>query len=82
MFHAQRHTFATHFLEGGGAITDLQAQLSHSKVSTTQRYTRMVDRRRKATVLALDCGTSVAKASASNAAGETSPGASTAANAR
>jgi integrase len=60
VFHALRHTFATHFLEGGGAITDLQAQLGHSKVSTTQRYTRMVDERRKATVLALDYGTKAA----------------------
>jgi len=52
-----RHTFATHFLTGGGAITDLQAQLGHSKITTTQRYARMIDERRRRTVLARDFGT-------------------------
>jgi integrase len=57
VFHSLRATFATHFLEGGGAITDLQAQLGHSKITTTQRYARMVNERRRTTVLALDFGT-------------------------
>lgn len=76
-FHALRHTFATHILAGGGAITDLQAQLSHSKVSTTQRYTRMVDERRKVTVLALDYGTKAANGRSTPAAPDRSNSAST-----
>ena len=57
VFHSLRHSFASHFLEGGGAITDLQAQLGHSKVATTQRYARMIDERRRSTVFALNFGT-------------------------
>jgi integrase len=55
-FHALRHTFATHFLSNGGAVTDLQAQLGHSKLATTQVYAAMVNERRRDTVLALDYG--------------------------
>ena len=53
-FHSLRHTHATHFLEGGGAISDLQAQLGHAAVSTTQIYAAAVNERRRATVLAMD----------------------------
>ena len=49
-----RHTHATHFLEGGGAISDLQAQLGHAAVSTTQLYAAAINKRRRATVLAMD----------------------------
>jgi integrase len=49
-----RHTFATHLLEGGGAVTDLRAQLGHSDLTTTARYADLVSERRKATVLAMD----------------------------
>jgi integrase len=55
-FHALRHTFATHFLSNGGAVTDLQGQLGHSKLATTQVYAAMVNERRRETVLALDYG--------------------------
>lgn len=53
-FHSLRHTHATHFLEGGGAISDLQAQLGHAAVSTTQIYAASINERRRATVLAMD----------------------------
>jgi integrase len=53
-FHSLRHTHATHFLEGGGAISDLQAQLGHAAVSTTQLYAAAINERRRATVLAMD----------------------------
>ena len=53
-FHSLRHSHATHFLEGGGAVSDLQAQLGHANLATTQRYAAAINERRRATVLALD----------------------------
>ena len=48
---AVRHSFATHFLEGGGSVTDLMTQLGHSKLETTQIYAASVSERRRATVM-------------------------------
>jgi integrase len=53
-FHALRHSFATHFLENGGAVTDLQMQLGHSKLETTQLYANALSERRRETVMALE----------------------------
>ncbi len=53
-YHSLRHTHATWFLSNGGSITDLQAQLGHAAVSTTQIYAAAVNERRRATVLAMD----------------------------
>ncbi|MCG3134046.1 MAG: Tyrosine recombinase XerC [Planctomycetes bacterium] len=52
--HALRHSFATHFLQNGGAVTDLQQQLGHAELVTTQIYANALSERRRATVLALD----------------------------
>ncbi len=52
--HSTRHSFATHFLENGGAVTDLMAQLGHSKLETTQIYASALSGRRRATVLAME----------------------------
>jgi len=52
--HCLRHAFAVHFLEGGAAVTDLQAVLGHSSLATTQIYAGMVDRRTRASVEALN----------------------------
>lgn len=45
--HMLRHTFATHALKNGMALTDLQAQLGHSEPKTTLIYTQIVTDGRK-----------------------------------
>jgi integrase len=52
--HALRHSFATHFLQNGGAVTDLQQQLGHAELATTQIYAAAISGRRRATVMALE----------------------------
>lgn len=41
MTHVLRHTFASHYVIGGGNIVKLRDTLGHSEITTTMRYAHL-----------------------------------------
>lgn len=53
--HTFRHSFATHLVDNGNNVFDIQFLLGHSNVDTTMQYVRMSNNRIREVVSPYDC---------------------------
>lgn len=46
-YHISRHTFATNFLDRGGKLDTLQQLLGHAMITTTMKYVKVNEARKR-----------------------------------